>query len=94
MPRCQIRCTKIVGVNHVHKLPTNEFLKNIKYTIARNEKQIDIYFPLDPRTETTRSIFHYIPFNVTIHIYKCGSIHKHQSISPRLEHGCSPLDHI
>jgi len=34
-------------------------------------------FPLDPKTETTSLIFHYIPINVTIHIYTCRSIQYH-----------------
>ena len=31
-------------------------------------------FPLDPKTGTTSLIFHYVSFNVTIHIYICRSI--------------------
>ena len=34
-------------------------------------------FPLDPKTRTTSLTFHYIPFNVTIHIYTCRSIQYH-----------------
>ena len=34
-------------------------------------------FPLDPKTGTTRLIFHYIPLNVTIHIYTCRIIKYH-----------------
>ena len=34
-------------------------------------------FFLDPKTRTTSLIFHYVPFNVTIHIYTCRSIQYH-----------------
>ena len=34
-------------------------------------------FPLDPKIGTTSLIFHYVPFNVTIHIYTCRSIQYH-----------------
>ena len=83
-----------VGFNPVQKLHANEFLKYRKYTMARNTKQIHKDFPLDPKNMTTRLIFHYIPFNVTIHIYTFPSIHKPQSINLGLEHNSSSLDRI
>ena len=34
-------------------------------------------FSLDPKTGTTNLIFHYVPFNVTIHNYTCQIIQYH-----------------
>jgi len=81
-------CIGDVGFNPIHKLPAKEFLKQKLYNLE-NMKQIHRDFPLDLKTGTTRLIFHYVPFNVTIHIYTCRSIHKPQPVNPGLEHNCS-----
>ena len=39
--------------------------------MAIKTKQIHRDFPLDPKTGTTILTFHYVPFNVTIHVYTC-----------------------
>ena len=72
-----------VGFNLVHKLLANEFLKqkNKQWREHKHKTHIHIDFTLDPKTGTTGLIFHYIPFNVTIHIYTCQIIHKPQSIT-------------
>ena len=62
--------------------------------MVRNTKQTCRGFPHDPITKTTRLIFHYIPFNVKIHIYTCQRIHKPQSIKHGLEDNNSSLDRI
>ena len=85
-----------VGFNPVQKLLTYE-LKKQKINNGESithKTNIHRDFPLDPKTGTTRVIFHYVPFNVTIHIYACRSIHKPQFINPRLEHNHSSLDWI
>jgi len=85
-----------VGFNPIWKLPTNEFLKaeNKNGESIKHKTYIHRDFLFDPKTGTTRLIFHYTPFNVTIHIYTCWSIHKPQSINPGLEHNHSSLDWI
>jgi len=62
-----------VGFKPVQKLPAYEFLnKENKQCESRTHKtHMHRYFPLDPKTDTTSLIFHYVPFNVTIHIYTC-----------------------
>ena len=72
----------IVGFNPVQKLPAYEFLnkenkqcESITHKTHKTHMHRD--FPLDPKTRTTSLIFHYVPFNVTIHIYTCRSTQYH-----------------
>jgi len=68
-----------VGFNPVQKLPAYEFLnkENKQCESITHKTHIHRDFPLDPKTGTTSLIFHYVPFNVTIHIYTCRSIQYH-----------------
>ena len=64
---------KYVGFNCVQKLLANELLTQKIHNVEsiKHKTNIHKYFTLDPKTGTTIMIFHYIPFNVTIHIYTC-----------------------
>ena len=68
-----------VGFNPVQKLPAYEFLnkENKQCESITHKTHMHRDFPLDPKTGTTSLIFHYVPFNVTIHIYTCRSIQYH-----------------
>jgi len=68
-----------VGFNIVQKLPTYKFLnkENKQCESITHKTHTHKDFPLDPKTGTTSLIFHYVPFNVTIHIYTCRSIQYH-----------------
>ena len=68
-----------VGFNPVQKLPAYEFLnkENKQCESITHKTHMHRDFPLDPKTRTTSLIFHYIPFNVTTHIYTCRSIQYH-----------------
>ena len=69
----------IVGFNPVQKLLADKFLnkENKECESITHKIHMHRYFPLDPETGTTSLIFHYVPFNVTIHIYTCRSIQYH-----------------
>jgi len=67
-----------LGFKIVQKSPANKFLKQENTQWLEHKKNIHGYFPLDPKIGTTRLIFNYIPFNVTIHIY----IHVEAFINP------------
>jgi len=70
---------KSVGFNPVQKLPAYEFLnkENKQCESITHKTHMHRDFPLDPGTGTTSLIFHYIPFNVRIHIYTRRSIQYH-----------------
>ena len=78
-PHAEKVTSMIVGFNPVHKLPAYEFLnkENKKCESITHKTHMHRDFPLDPKTETTILIFHYVPFNVKIHIYTCRSIQYH-----------------
>ena len=79
-----------IGFNPVQKLPVYEFLnkENKQWESITHKTHMHRDFPLDPKTRTTRLIFHYIPFNVTIHIYTCRSIQYHGLKNHRVQnHG-------
>ena len=65
-----------VGFNPVQKLPAYEFLnkENNQCESITHKTHIHRDFPLDPKIGTISLIFHYVPFNVTIHINTCRSI--------------------
>ena len=77
VPKCQLH--KAVGFNPVQELPAYEFLnkENKQCESITYKTHMHRDFPLDPKTGTTSLIFHYVPFNVTIHIYTCRSIQYH-----------------
>ena len=68
-----------IGFNPVQKLPAYEFqnTKNKQCESITHKTHIHRGFPLEPKTRTTNLIFHYVPFNVIIHIYTCRSIQYH-----------------
>jgi len=72
-------CRICIGFNPVQKLPAYKFLNKENKQCERITHKTHMHrdFPLDPKTETTSLIFHYVPFNVTIHIYTCRSIQYH-----------------
>ena len=84
-----VRCNIIsVGFNPVQKLPAYEFLnkESKKCESITHKTHMHRDFPLDPKTGTTSLIFHYVPFNVTIHIYTCRSIQYHGPKNHRVQY--------
>jgi len=77
-----------VGFNPVQKLPAYEFLnkENKQCESITHKTHMHRDFSLDPKTGTTSLIFHYIPFNVTIHIYTCRSIQYHGPKNHRVQY--------
>lgn len=60
----------IVGFNLVLKLPTKEFLKNIKYTMARNTKNTRIFSLRKRDYQIYFSLFSFQCSNIDIHMLK------------------------
>ena len=83
-----------VGFNPVQKLPAYELLnkENKQCESITHKTHMHRDFLLYPKTGTTSLIFHYFPFNVTIHIYTCRSIQYHEPKNHRVQnHG--PKNH-
>ena len=77
-----------VGFNPVQKLPAYEFLnkENKQCESITHKTHMHRDFSLDPKIGTTSLIFHYVPFNVTIHIYTCRSIQYHGPKNHRVQY--------
>ena len=84
-----------VGFNPVQKLPAYEFLnkENKQCESITHKTHMHRDFSLDPKTGTTSLIFHYFPFNVTIHIYTCRSIQYHGPKNHRVQYHVRKIMH-